>query len=118
MLLLWMLARIRIINGAQKKWLRRLHAILIIAPALAVAWPLTRDLYDTLRNKPYEPWAVAQQLHPMGITPGIDVGYIGHRIETYLPHLAGVRIIADVPRLEPTRSVAAHAAAQSNILAP
>lgn len=117
MLLLWMLARIRIINGAETKWLRRLHAVLIIAPALAVAWPLTRDLYDTLRNKPYEPWVVAQQLHAMGITPGMDVGYIGHGIEAYWPHLAGVRIIAEVPRLEQARFVAADTARRQQVLA-
>src|SRR5260370_41975001 len=77
MLMLWMLARVRIITRAEPQSLRRFHLVVILAPALAVGWAVARDLYDVIRNKPYEPWVVAQQLYAMGIAPGTDVGYIG-----------------------------------------
>jgi len=117
MLLLWMLAKIRIVEGAEPQLLRRFHLAVILAPALAVGWAVTRDLYDVIRNKPYEPWVVAQQLHAMGIAPGTGVGYIGSGGDAYWAHLASVRIIVEVPYAEVPRFVAADAGRRQQILA-
>src|SRR5256886_17333622 len=78
--------------------------------SLTVAWAVGRDLYAAIRNRPYEPWVVAQQLHAMGIPPGTDVGYIGTGLDAYWAHLAGVRIIVEIPDIEQARFVAADAA--------
>jgi hypothetical protein len=117
MLLLWMLAKIRIVEGAEPQLLRRFHLAVILAPALAVGWAVTRDLYDVIRNKPYEPWVVAQQLHAMGIAPGTDVGYIGSGGDAYWAHLAGLRIIVEVPYAEVPRFAAADAERRQQVLA-
>jgi hypothetical protein len=117
MLMLWMLARVRIVTRAEPQLLRRFHLVVILAPALAAGWAVARDLYDVIRNKPYEPWVVAQQLHAMGIAPGTDVGYIGSGGDAYWAHLAGVRIIVEIPYTEQQRFVAADAARRQQVLA-
>jgi hypothetical protein len=117
MLMLWILARVRIVAGAEPQALRRFHLVAILAPALAVGWAVAHDLYDVIRNKPYEPWVVAQQLHAMGIPPGTDLGYIGSGGDAYWAHLAGVRIIVEIPYTEQQRFVAADAARRQQVLA-
>ena len=117
MLMLWTLARVRIVVGAKPRLLRRFHLVVVLAPALAVGWAVAHDLYDVIRNKPYEPWVVAQQLHAMGIPSGTDVGYIGTGLGAYWAHLAGVRIIVEIPNIEQPRFVAAGAARRQQVLA-
>src|SRR5437879_13861754 len=112
-----MLARMRIVMGADSQLLRRFHLAVKLATALTVAWAVGRDLYAAIRNRPYEPWVVAQQLHAMGIPPGTEVGFIGAGIEYYWAHLAGVRIIAEIPPKEQTRFIAADAARRQQVLA-
>ncbi len=116
MLLLWRMARMRIVAGAEPQFVRRFLLVVVLAPALAVAWPVAHDLYDVLRDKPYEPWMVAQQLHAMGIPPGTDVGYIGTGLDAYWAHLAGVRIIVEIPDEEMPSFVAADAPRRQQIL--
>jgi hypothetical protein len=117
MLMLWTLARVRIVVGAEPRLLRRFHLVVILAPALAVGWAVARDVNDVIRNKPYEPWVVAQELHAMGIPSGTDVGYIGTGLGAYWAHLAGVRIIVEIPNIEQPRFVAADAARRQQVLA-
>jgi hypothetical protein len=117
MLLLWVLGKIRIVAGAEPRLLKRLHLVFILAPTLAVAWPVTHDLFDIIQNKPYEQWVVAQQLHALGIPAGTDVGFIGAGVEYYWAHLAGVRIIAEIPPKEQPRFIAADAARRQQVLA-
>jgi hypothetical protein len=117
MLMLWTLGRVRIVVGAEPRLLRRFHLVIILAPALAVGWAVARDLYEVIRNKPYEPWVVAQQLHAMGIPSGTDVGYIGTGLGAYWAHLAGVRIVVEIPNIEQPRFVAADAARRQQVLA-
>ena len=117
MLMLWMLARMRIVMGADPQLLRRFHLAVKLATALTVAWAVGRDLYAAIRNRPYEPWVVAQQLHAMGIPPGTDVGYIGTGLDAYWAHLAGVRIIVEIPDIEQARFVAADAERRQQVLA-
>ena len=116
-LMLGMLARIRIVAEAEPQLTRRLHLVVILAPALAATWALTGDLYDVIRDEPYQPWVVAQQLRTMGIPPRTDVGYIGTGLDAYWAHLAGVRIIVEIPDKEQPRFVAADAARRQQVLA-
>src|SRR5260370_16926205 len=53
----------------------------------------------------------------MGIAPGTDVGYIGSGGDAYWAHLAGVRIIVEIPYTEQQRFVAADAARRQQVLA-
>jgi hypothetical protein len=117
MLMLWMLARVRTVTGAEPRLLRQFHVVIILAPALALGWPAVQDVYDIIRNKPYEPWVVAQRLHDMEISPGTDVGYIGTGSDAYWAHLAGVRIIVETPDIEQPRFLAADAARRQQVLA-
>ena len=117
MLLLWVLVRIRVLENAKPQLLKCFHLVFVLAPVLAMTWLVTQDLIDAIQNKPYEQWVVAQQLHVMGIPPGTDVGFIGAGIEYYWAHLAGVRIIAEIPPKEQTRLIAADAARRQQVLA-
>jgi hypothetical protein len=117
MILMWMLSRIKIATGTGPLLVRRFLGVVILAPALAVAWAVGRDLYDVVRNKPYEPWVVAQRLHEMGIPPGTDVGYIGTGLNAYWAHLAGMRIIVEIPDDQQSRFMGANAARRQQVLA-
>ena len=117
MLLLWTLARIGIVVGAEPQLMKRFHAVVVLAPALAAGWAATHDLYGIVRNEPYEPWIVAQKLHEMGIPAGTDVGYIGAGTDAYWAHLAGVRIIVEIPRTDQPRFIAADTARRQEVLA-
>jgi len=117
MLMMWMLARMRMVIGAEPQLVRRFRLVMIMAPALAAGWAAMHDLYDVVRNEPYEPWVVAQQLHAMGIPPGADVGYVGTGLDAYWAHLAGVRIIVEIPKIEQPRFIAADTARRQEVLA-
>lgn len=97
MLLLGALARMRPVAGSQPRWQRRALLIVTLAPALAVGWGAAGDAVRSIRNQPYEDWVAAQQLHKMGIPSGAQVGSIGSGLAAYWAHLAGVRIIAEIP---------------------
>ena len=115
--MMWMLARMRILSAAKPRLLMRFHVVMILAPSVAVAGAVTVDLFKVIVNKPYEPWVVAQQLHAMGIAPGTDVGFIGIGLQAYWAHLAGVRIIVEIPEVEQWRFVGADAARRQQVLA-
>ena len=117
MLLLWTLARIGIVVGAEPQLMKRFHLVVVLAPALAAGWAATHDLYEVVRNEAYEPWVVAQKLPEMGIPAGTDVGYIGTGTDAYWAHLAGVRIIVEIPRTEAPRFIAADTARKQEVLA-
>ncbi len=116
MLLMWALSRMKIATGAGPLLVKRFQLVIILAPAFAIAWAAGRDFYDVVRNKPYEPWLVAQQLHQMGISPGTDVGYIGTGLDAYWAHLAGVRIIVEIPDEQQSRFISAGAARRRQVL--
>jgi hypothetical protein len=115
-LMLWILAKSRIVGGADPRFARRLHLVVVLAPALAVAGATANDLFDIVRNKPYEPWVVAQQIHAMGIPAGTDIGFIGTGLEAYWVHLAGVRIVVEIPEIERPRYVAADSERRQQVL--
>ncbi len=117
MLMMWMLSRMKIATGAGPLLVRRFHFVILLAPALAIAWAAGRDLYDVARNKPFEPWVVAQRLHEMGIPPGTEVGYIGTGLDAYWAHLAGVRIIVEIPDEQQSRFIRAGATRRQQVLA-
>jgi hypothetical protein len=100
-------------GGAIKK---RTVLLVILALALAMLWPVARDLRDTLANRPYEPWQVAVGLHEMGISPGARVGSIGTGLSAYWAHLARVKIIAEVPESEQSSFLAAGSARKEEAL--
>ena len=82
-----------------------------------MGWAAARDLYDAVRDKPYEPWVVAQRLREMEIPPGAEVGCIGGGLDAYWAHLAGVRIIAEIPESEQPHFIAADSARRQQVLA-
>jgi len=116
-LLMWILSSLRLSEKAGTPLRSRVILLAGLAPALAIAWSVARDLYDVIRNKPDEHWVVAQQLHAMGIPPGTDVGYVGTGLDAYWAHLAGVRIIVEIPDVAQPRFIAADAARRQEVLA-
>ena len=116
LLLVWTLSKLRVVAGAPEQMLKRFVAITVLAPALAVGWMAARDLKDVLANKPYEPWVVATSLREMGIVPGTEVATIGTGLDAYWAHLAGVRVIAEIPDKDQAIFVAAGSAKKRQIL--
>jgi len=98
--LLWVVTSARLSVGKAETVRKRTAPAVILALALAMAWPVARDLRDTLANRPDEPWQVAVGLHKMKISPGARVGAIGTGPSAYWAHLARVQIIAEVSELD------------------
>lgn len=116
MLLLWVFSSARI-SASEGTNLRKATALVVIlALAAGTVWPAARDLRDAIANRPYEPWEVAVGLHELGVPPGTQAGAIGLGVGNYWAHLAGVRIIAEIPEREQASFLAADAAKKSEAL--
>ena len=116
MLLLWALASARFSVNQAEALNKRTAPVVMLALAVAMAWPVARDLRDTLANRPYEPWEVAVGLHELGISPGARVGSIGTGLSAYWAHLARVKIIAEIPEKDQTSFLAADSARKEEAL--
>ncbi|HXZ12689.1 MAG TPA: hypothetical protein VEG64_09875 [Candidatus Sulfotelmatobacter sp.] len=62
-----------------------------------IAWLAGRALFRALRPEPFVNWEVAQGLQKMGVDPGDRAALIGNGLDSYWAHLAGVRIVAEIP---------------------
>jgi hypothetical protein len=69
----------------------------VITLGVGIAWLAGRALFRALAPQSFENWEVAQGLKDLGIRPGSDVASIGYALDGYWAHLAGVRIVAEVP---------------------
>ena len=97
MLVLWVLSSARISLSGDQVFKKRAILATILAPAVAMLWPLVVNVRATIANRPYDQQEVADGLREMGILPGAQVTTIGTGLEAYWAHLAEVRIIAEVP---------------------
>lgn len=116
MLLLWILSSARISvkqEGALRKYTT---PVVIIALALAIAWPVTRDLRDSIASRQYEHWQVAAALHELGIPSGAQVGSMGPGSASYWAHLAGVKIVAEIPKKDVPSFLAADSVKKGQVL--
>ncbi len=105
--LLGALAKVCFKETASPLSMRRIPLIIALAPALAIAWSAVRDVTLLVHNAPDEQCEVAQQLHGLGISEGTPVATFGTGSGAAWAHLAGVRIIAEIPDKELPRFVAA-----------
>lgn len=80
------------------------------------AWLAGRALFRAGASQPFENWQVAQGLTGMGIKPGDRVASIGNTLEGYWAHLAGVRVVAEVPLNGVPTFWAAPAQVQSEVM--
>ena len=118
-LLLWIFSCVQIknIQDAPETAPRKCASlVLLLAPTLAIAFAVSRDSIDLLRNRPNEPWQVVQGLHQMGIPPGTPFASIGTGLDAYWAHLAQMRVIAEIPGKDQTAFVSADAAKKHAIL--
>ncbi len=100
---------------------KELVASLALATALTscvgIAWLTARALFRTLQPKPFVNWEVAQGLQKLGVRPGEEVGSIGSAVDGYWAHLAGVRIVVEVPLWGSSSFWASDAKSQSEVFA-
>jgi hypothetical protein len=105
----------------QSQTARALVASLALAIALTscagISWLAGRALFRTLHPKPFVNWEVAQGLEKLGIRPGEEVGSIGSGLDAYWAHLAGVRIVVEVPIWGSPRFWSSDAKSQSEVFA-
>jgi hypothetical protein len=92
-------------------------ALMIFAPAVAIAWGVMSDAQMLISRQPFEQWRVAEALHDAGISPGTKVGVMGMGLDAYWAHLAGVRIIAEIPQQEEASFMEADTAGKQAIMA-
>jgi hypothetical protein len=96
-LLMRLLAGVRLAKPAGEGALSGLASVIILAPALAIVFSTGKNLNDIARPAAFEQWEMARGLHEMGIPQGSNLGSIGTGLGAYWAHLAGVRIIAEIP---------------------
>jgi 4-amino-4-deoxy-L-arabinose transferase-like glycosyltransferase len=97
MLLIWIFSRVEFPRSGDPLLLRRVNLVVMLAPLVAVAWPVVRDVSMVIRSRPYEEWQVAMGLRDLGVRPGTQLGCIGSGLDAYWAHLADARIIAEIP---------------------
>lgn len=96
-LVFWILSSARISLAEGEVFRKGALWATILAPAVALLWPLAVNVRATIANRPYDQELVADGLRKMGIAPGTQVASIGSGTDAYWAHLAGVRIIAEIP---------------------
>jgi hypothetical protein len=116
MLLLWLISRIGIPRVPNSEFLHCLTLAVILAPAVAIAWPVIRDAHSMIRNAPDEQWQIATILPTMGVPSGASLATIGSGLDGYWAHLAEDRIIAEIPTKDQEQFVAADPERKQSIL--
>jgi len=96
-ILVWSLWRVRVLVSADLNYFRRASVVMIAALLLTLAWPVAHDLAEAIRPQAFEQLQVAEGLHAIGVPAGARVGFIGKGIQAYWAHLAGARIVAEIP---------------------
>lgn len=70
---------------------------LLVTLGGGIIWLGGRAAFRALQPQPFTPWEVAQGLKSEGIHPNDRVASIGNGLDCYWAHLAGVRIVAEIP---------------------
>lgn len=109
MLLLWLIGKLRVSDHATQREALCIWFAVVAMPALALAFGLERDGRRALHEPADEHWIAAQTLNRAGFVRGARVGYIGTGLDAYWAHLAGARIVAEIPDSEVARYSAASA---------
>jgi len=95
-LVLWALTHVQIAATLPRKKRAGAKAVVLLAPAIAIAWSAMSDLQRLARPEPFVAWEAAKALHGIGVPAGAKVGYIGPGAEAHWAHLAGAQIIAEI----------------------
>ena len=112
----WTLSRVQVASTVSAEKILWAKTAMLLAPAIAIAWSVTTDVRRLAHAEPFVAWESAQALHAAGIPAGASVGYIGAGLVTQWPHLAGVRIIAEMPDPGWKRFVALDPEARQRVL--
>jgi hypothetical protein len=116
MLLMSILANVRIPSATAKMWLPRVALIIMIAPGLAIVWTAAGDCTSSIAPKPFQQLELARGVQSAGIQRGERIGVIGGEPGAYWARLAGVRIIAEIPKSAERRFWTASSVTRSKAL--
>lgn len=72
----------------------------VLMLSVGIAWLAGRSAYRAVHPEPFVNLLVAEGLHNEGIRPGDAVASIGDSLNGYWAHLAGARIVAEIPLTE------------------
>jgi hypothetical protein len=84
-------------SEAAKTLVASLTLATVLMLATGIAWLGGRALFRAMQPQPFVDWEVAQSLQTFGVRPGDKVASIGYALDAYWAHLAGVRIVAEIP---------------------
>ena len=116
MLLMAIFAALEVPAARAKVWLRCMFLAFAIASGVAVAAMAARDIRDIAVPKPFGHLQIARGLQAAGVYPGEKIGVIGGEPGAYWARLAGIRIIAEIPKTGARRFWSASADTQSRVL--
>jgi hypothetical protein len=117
MILMRVLAGVRFAEPAGNGALNGLVSVIILAPVLAIVFSTGKNLREIAKAAPFEQEQMAQGLEEMGIQRGSNLGCIGTGLGAYWAHLAGARIIAEIPDSGVAQFIAADDARRQQVLA-
>ncbi|HEX5423395.1 MAG TPA: hypothetical protein VFW94_07590 [Candidatus Acidoferrales bacterium] len=80
-----------------RTFMRSWTLALLFTLASGIIWLGGRAAFRALQPQPFTPWQVAEGLKSEGIHPNDRVASIGNGLDYYWAHLAGVRIVAEIP---------------------
>ncbi len=110
-----------------KQFMRAIVAAMIIMLVVVIGLSSLNDMYQTFRiilfgedRQEHVQWHVAEGLHRLGILPGDQVGLIGYNLGGFgaaWAHLAGVKIVAELPPAEALHFWAGSDVLKENVMA-
>jgi len=84
-------------TDAARGFQRAVSLALATVLCVGIGWLGARSFFRALSPKPFVDWQVAQGLGRSGIEPGDKIASMGYSLNAYWAHLAGVRIVAEIP---------------------
>jgi len=84
-------------SSVAQAFVRTLTLAMGLMFGMGIMWLAGRSLFRALQPLPFVNWQVAEGLREIGLQPGDRVASIGFALEGYWAHLAGLKIIAEIP---------------------
>ena len=84
-------------NDAARAIQRSASLALAVFLLAGIGWLAFRASFRALAPKPFVDWQVAEGLKRSGIDRGDQIASMGYSLNAYWAHLAGLRIVAEIP---------------------
>jgi len=91
-------ASLRFPDTDATRMIQRAMSVALAAVLCAgIGWLGARSVFRAVSPEPFTDWQVAEGLERRGVEPGDKIASMGYSLNAYWAHLAGVRIVAEIP---------------------